>query len=420
MFGNMSQRERMMAIAVGLLLPAALVMYLVVTISGTLNDKSIQIEALTLEQQELLLKKAIAQRVVNRGEYYRQESLPSDLNRSLLDYYAWLGHLADDCFGVAKSTITKGLFSAENQGIGDLIFNKQEFTLSTTATLRQVTVFFYRFNEAKILHRMKSLTLKPEFSGPLDRQTMTGRLVVTLGIEVAALANADPERDFANEKRDTMLRTLDEYHDVVTRRNLFGLPNEAPAFSTAASHDFEIGEDVSVALKVDDDGEAEFLEYELVDSSASGATLEVDAARATFSAPELPKGRHRFLVRVIDNGWPRKTDDLELTINVDDPEPIVVQEPEPPPVYARYAFVSGFTTNLTGSPVVWIKVPQPDNVTHRLIVGESFELDGKKWTVTGIAGGKVTLDVDGESMSFKLRSKLTEPVIEGVGITSNR
>ncbi len=420
MFSKLSQRERMMAMTAGLLFPAAIIMYLVVTVSGSLSDKAVQIDALTLEQQKLQLDKAIAQRVVNRGEYYRQESLPSDINRSLLDYYAWLSHLAEDCLGGAKFTITKGMLTAENQGIGDLIFSRQEFTLSTTASLRQVTGLLYRFNEARLLHRIKSLTLKPEIEGAGEQQKMTGRLVVTLGVEVAALANADAERDFASEKRQFMKRSLDEYHDVVTRRNLFGLPNAGPAFSISGSHDFETGEEVSVLLKVDDDGGAESLKYELVESSATDAKLEIDTSNATLTAPALPKGRHKFLVRVTDNGWPRKTDDLELSINIDDPEPIVTHEADPPPLYARYAFVSGFTTNLTGSAVVWIKVPQPDNQTHRLIVGESFELDGKQWKVTVIAGELVTFDVEGETMRFKLRSILTEPVIDTAGISVNR
>lgn len=423
MFDKLSQRERLMAITVAILFPVAIAMYLGVTVSGSLSDRASQLNALTLEQQELTLKKAAARRVINRGEFYRQESLPSDINHSVLDYFAWLNRLTANCFGndgKSKPNVTKGIMTSENQGVGDLIFTRQEFTVSTTTSLRQVTNFLYQFYEARILHRIKTLTIKPELEGAGDRQTMTGRLVVTIGVEVAALANADPERDFANEKRQAMLRSVDEYHDVVTRRNLFGLPNEAPDFTTSGSVDLETGSAVSVPLKASDDGAPEMLKYELVESSAPEAKLVIDASKATLSAPALPKGRHQFLVRVTDNGWPRKSDELELSVNVDDPEPIAKAEEPPPPKYARYAFVSGFTTNLTGAPVVWIKVPQPDNETHRLIVGESFELDGQQWKVTEIAGERVTFDVDGNVMSFKLRSTLVEPVVESGGISSNR
>ena len=43
MFKNLSQRERMMAIAVAALAPIALVMFLVFSVGGQLNDKNLEI-----------------------------------------------------------------------------------------------------------------------------------------------------------------------------------------------------------------------------------------------------------------------------------------------------------------------------------------------------------------------------------------
>ncbi len=408
MLSKMSKRERLIALVAAALLPIFLVMFLVIYVGGNLSDRSARISGLNDEQRQLNLRLAIARRVAARGDLYRSESLPSDANQDELAYQAWFADLSERTLGKQNINVTMGFARPVRFNLNEVVYNSQAFSINGKCTLRQLVAFMYGFYEARILHRISMFSLVPDTEGTGARQRLTGRLRFNISFEVVSIAAADPNRDFSNDRRP-MLRTLQEYQDIVARRDVFGPPNEAPKLATGGSTEFETGEAISVVLQAADGNKDQDLVIEMVEKSSAEATLvQSEPTSATFNVPPLPLGDHKFLFRATDNGWPCKSSDLAVTISVVAPQPDT--EPEPPPQYARYAFISGITTNISGQPVVWIRVPQPDDELHRLTVGESFRLDEKEWTIREIADDQIIIEVDGENRVYRVRNFLHEPL----------
>ena len=399
----------MMAIAVAALAPIALVMFLVFSVGGQLNDKNLEIDALETERKTLEREKLVAQWAAARQRVYRAESLPAmALDEAIMEYQLWLTNLARDEIELLNVDVNNRGRSPQVDG-REIIFNKLEFKLVAVGSPRQLTELLYRLNHARVLHRILQFNVVPQMTGTASRRTPTGLLELDAVVEVAALTDAVESEDFHPENRDDMLRTLDEYHRIVSRRNLFGPPNTEPKVqrATGSKVGYEPGESIRVNVEIDDPDKDQRYSWELIDPENPDAQLAFDegSSTATFTAPPLERGSHRFAIRATDDGWPPKSGDLRLTITVEDPPP---DDPEPePPKHARDTYVGGIT-KLRGEPQVWIQFRR-EGRSDRLYAGESFELDGMTWTIEKIEDEQVTISVDGEQRVYKQRSSLAEP-----------
>ncbi|MGI9516915.1 MAG: hypothetical protein ACR2NP_07725, partial [Pirellulaceae bacterium] len=341
MFKNLSQRERLMAIAVAALLPIALVMFLVFSVGGQLAEKTRLIEDLQNEKESLERKKQIGQWAQMRQTMYRSASLPSEsLDESILQYQLWLTNLARDDIKLQSVDVRNTNRGVQTVG-RDIVLNNVEFKLLGVGSPRQMTDLLYRLNHTRVLHRVLSFTVVPQMTGAASRRTPTGLLELSMTIEVACLPNAPDSNGFSPEERDDMLRSMDEYHRIVSRRNLFGPPNTEPAVQKVAGAkvDYGPGQPISVALEISNPDRDQRFNWELVDPENPEAKLnfEEGATEATFTSPPLEIGSHRFVIRATDDGWPPKSGDLRLSITVSDPPP---DDPAPdPPKHARDTYL---------------------------------------------------------------------------------
>lgn len=413
MFNKLSSRERVLALAGVILVPLAVVFYLFIAISGGLADRALQIETLEADQQQLILRQAKAKRVLARGRVYVKESLPSDPEKSSIQYLAWLRRLGEEKFGPGNATVTPGASFETNAGPGDRIFRQQSFNLKSEVTIRQATEFLFAFYRARILHRISGFSLIKKTGVRGERSSSEDRLALDMTIQVAILADAAATREFEKDVRDDLKQTLEEYHDKVTRRNLFGPPNVPPEFTTDDSQRVYVGNDIDIEIEASDpDSEDAVLVPELVASESSPMLrLEKRGDRYHIVADKPGIGEYNARLVTTDNGWPRKPAELDLKIRVQEKEAVVEAPPARPPVYAREAWVSGITY-LDGKPVVWIKIPLPEPRTHILAIGDTFELDDMKWTVRSIDREKrqVTIEVNSNLLTFEHGGNLGEPL----------
>ncbi|MEM7315403.1 MAG: hypothetical protein AAF497_19860, partial [Planctomycetota bacterium] len=118
----------------------------------------------------------------------------------------------------------------------------------------------------------------------------------------------------------------------------------------------------------------------------------------------LPEGNFSFTMTVTDNGWGNKSADKRIRIVVVAPEPeeVITLRPE-----AMDSKISGKFW-IGDEPKIDIDI-RPRGEKLELGVGDSFDLDEKTWTVTKIDGKFVTIDVDGESLVFRLGAMLANP-----------
>ena len=224
MFNNLSKRERIMAFVVGALLPVFLGFWLVSWIGGGLQKKTDEINRLSSEATRLKAQSRNARFAVARLGTYRKESLPKDGKRSALAFRNWLEDLGKE-YDLENARVSPANLPVK-MGTGEnLAMEIYKYTFNGTGTPRQVTSFLYRLNETKLLIRT-ALKIQPETEGRADRAKMTGRWSITLTIDVACLPDEEREGLFDEETRPFSRRPLEEYHEVVSRRNLHGPENE--------------------------------------------------------------------------------------------------------------------------------------------------------------------------------------------------
>ena len=119
----------------------------------------------------------------------------------------------------------------------------------------------------------------------------------------------------------------------------------------------------------------------------------------------LPKGEYSFLARVTDDGWPNKSDEKRVRIEVFEEE---VAPPDPVRPEANDSYISGKTTKDGSISQIWIRI-NPQDKLLMLTEGESFELDEKKWTISKIEEDSVLIDRDGTQLRFRIGRSLDKP-----------
>ena len=419
MFDNMTKRERIMAMAVGAMAPIALLFWGITSIGGGLQKRTDEINRLQSQVTQLGTQENNARLAMARLGNYRSESLPSSPSAEVVssNFRTFLDKLAGE-YGLHLPTVTVAKINDLQAVMDD---NKKQLAMQTykyevkgAGTPRQITAFLYRLNEAKVLQR-STLTLKPQ-KDKGDRGKINGRWAMDLNVEVASLPDAERDGEFKDETRPFSDRSLEDYHSVVSRRNMFGPVNEEPKFKSNGSAEFEPGERMTVALEVEEsDRGLEFFDEEkyqfsIEDTNIEGLEIVQDEAgsrEAELKLPEgLAEGEYTATVKTRDSGWPYMEATKEISITVSEAEEVVIADVKPRRI-ARDTYLRVIKTT-NGVKRVWIYNPEWDKL--KLAVGETFDLDNLKWTVKSINRPFVTFTRGDETLTFKMEGNLDSPI----------
>ena len=415
MFENLTPREKKLAFGVVALLPIALVFVVFLWISGNLTEKQQTIDTLDEQYTVLLQKQLAAMEASARRAVYREESLSPDINTAKTDYGEWLFNLATHVFGRNPKLNSLGAgekyhYFNKVEEERELVFTNFSYSIVQEGTIGQLTEFLFDFHRAKILHRIRALTIRPRITGQGSKQFRGDQLRIDMTIDVACMSDANLVRDFADDIRTDFPRTLEEYKAMVAHRNLFGPPNNPPEFQVVTNKTAITNKGTSFNLVADDPDKDDQLTIELISSPVSGAKLvQGDGRMAKFEFPGQPRGTYKFKALVSDNGCPAKTDEVEYRVVVSDPKPSKPTAKVEKPKHAPLTYVKAFTTNVRQEKEVWIHF-RAEGVYRQLIKGDSFDLDGKKWTIISVADPNVIIEVDGDRLLFRQGTKLSDPV----------
>jgi hypothetical protein len=405
-----------MALDVAGMLPLVMLFFAWTSLSNSLAQKNQRLNSLTSELGQLKIDKELGELATQRYAGYLQQSLPAAVESSVTQYQLWLQELVES-IGISSFSVDVKNRDVPESAVGAdplrPVFDLFRFEITRcVCSLRQLTELLFQLNQARILHRIKDLTITANTEGTGARATPTGELVVRMTIEVVCMRDADATRAFETEVCDNPRRTLAEYHSIVTRRDLFGLPNSSPEITAASRHEFEVGDNVRIELGGEDDDSAQELTYELLDVQYELADEDArfDRSQIVMTDGEvqmgrLPEGNYRFTVRLTDNGWPNKSDEQSFDVQVD-PRPVEKVIPARPE--ARDTQITGRTTRDRVIPQIWIRI-KPQDRTLMLVEGESFQLDNKTWTIEKILADSVLIDCDGEKLTYRIGSMLSDP-----------
>ena len=417
MFEKLTTRERYLAYALVALVPVTI---LFIGVFGFINQykaNNQQFMNLTTQlgqQQDL---QAQAMNAQQRRSYYRNISLPSDLNHASQDYQLWLKSLVRDQLKMSFKSLTprKG---ADLKFNNKVVGRSQEFTLLATADLKQLTSFLEEFYSVELLHRINSLKIIPQSAGSSNGQKVrTGKLSLSIEIETVSLIDASSDK--VNDRQfDRSIRALprsrDDYEQTILRRNIFGPANNTPIVSARPSSSYTSGTDVKIQVSAKDPDENDLLEFQLLDAGVEGATLQQSAdsdRSATLSIPGKSAGSYSFKILVSDNGFPPKTSETEFAVNFKDravPTPRPPAPPKPKFVHATETRITGIVKDVQDNWIVWIKV-RTTGEQFKLKVGESFQLDDKQWTVASVEPNQAVLQVGDRMLTFEPSDPFSTP-----------
>ena len=427
MFENMSPREKKLALFVGAMLPIVVLFLAFFWFMDRFDSNNEQIDDLMAQVQEQEDKTRLGLAASKRQGFYRKTSLPRTLGRTRNVYSAWLDEVVlEDCGMTYKAVRSKkgGNLVYER----DSIASRNAFTIRPIGTLEQLTKFLHIFYSAEHMHRINKLSIKPDSKSTRGKPAvLTGELRMEIEIEVLSMSDGpDDIASFPVWKKE--LPMLDRYADNILTRNIFGPANNKPSFDkprgikfthveteSAAAGKFE-----TVLLSVKDADKDDMLSFELVEKSGQedfGIELgeqprTASTRRISLRVPkQFKRTRIPVTVRVVDDGLPAKSDEIDLMVAFDPPTKKTEEKKDPPKLMAEAAMTNVIGL-MRGTDKRWVaRIHLPTKLrSEEFGEGDSITVDGKKWKVVEVTKDYVTFEIAGERKSFRVESNLSQPL----------
>ena len=414
MFENLSNREKKLMLAIGALVPIAIIFFGIFRMTAAFKKNKQDLDSVNLaigDQEALEIEGMLADR---RQAYYTNASLHPSINIASNDYQNWLKKtMTESGLDWAGVTLSEGSrLRSNNEDIGQ----SKLFKSNATCTLPELNDFLSKFYQLDVLHRIKDMTLIP-LNEPRSNAVRTGDLVAKFTFEALSLKAGKNRNGF--EEFRTHLANSEKDYNLILRRNIFGPANSEPVI-TASNKSTTEGEAKKYYITAKDADKNDLLKFELVKKSVDNAVLtqadETDR-RAQFELPSLTPGKYEFTVKVSDSGNPVKSSTKTFTVTVNKKrEPAKPKEKrvDPPPKlvdYVRLVKVTGLTYDLDGKWRVWISIGHTGE-RLRLAEGDTFKLGEKKYEVVSVDENEATFAGDEKTFvarpDYKTRGKLVE------------
>jgi hypothetical protein len=384
----MNQRERILAIVVGVLMVAVVGWVVQGWIASAFEKRQQEITRLEGELNAHKRRIDQGQRAARTIAQFEQRSLPSNPDVARSHYHDWL--LAEmGKAGLIEPTIKTGA-SQEARNL----YIAQEFGVTAKGTLPQMVDLLHALYSVDLLHRLKDFSAEPIKDSKLLDIKMT---VQALSMQNAASASELMLRPAQRLK----LADREAYHKLIVGRNLLGPPNNAPQLSIGGSTEANTNRQMELSARGTDPDPLDKVKYRLVESPARDARF--DATSGRFSWTPRATGKYEFIFEAIDDGIPSKTSaPVKVVVNVTDPPPVVARAPDPP----RLAFDNAKFTVLTavldigGTAEIWLHV-RPTGETLKLHKGDKFEIGSIKGTVAQIGETDFVFEMDGKQRKLE-------------------
>lgn len=385
----MTQRERVLSILVGglvvvLVLWWGMNRYRTAVQQRTTRLANLEDQKLQLQQQ--VLEGHLADRQMTE---YLLRSLPGDAEQARSVYQQWL-------LTIGKQNNISDLTVDPTTTMGGDIFQRISFRFSGKADMPDITKLLYDFYAKDYLHLIRDLTIQKVRS--------EDKMVLEMAIDAVALRDAAADTQPPADRSWRIADSLAEYQDPILNRNLFEPPNAAPQFAGNSQIEAVAGRDTPVPLAFRDP-EQHQLKIELAEEPPPFVRLDPGSGTLHINADEPRK--FSLLVRATDNGYPSRSSEQRLEIEVvEPPEP----EPEPPP---QLAFDDATQTVLTGLVhgredwTAWMHV-RTRGETIKLRVGDRFEIGSLKGKVIEVTPKYVALEIDDRRFTLEPNGILKE------------
>ena len=424
MFENLSNREKKLMIAIGALVPIAIVFLCIYQMTSSFKANTEQLNSLKLEILDQQQREIEGARAARRQTYYSNTSLHPSINIAFNDYENWLKTAMADS-GLAWTdrndnvtefaSITPAAGSKLRSG-NQTIGTSKLFKVTASGTLPQFNDFLCKFYQLDALHRINSMDLTPQTKSRGANKVRNGKLTIKMTVEALSLksgkhhdgfetdTDADGVPDYLDSDFRTNLVNKEKDYKAILRRNIFGPANSEPILS-ASNKTWTTGKPYSTTFTAKDANNNDLLTFELIERSVEGALIKHKKGdrKIGFEMPDVEPGKYPFKIKVYDNGFPSKFSIEEFTVTVKPKKPkkAVTQTKADPEVdYIRLVRLTGITEDKKGKRLAWILIGHSGK-HKKLAAGETFEVGKKEYEVVAIEADQATFA--GDEKTFRAR-----------------
>lgn len=394
---NLSNREKILAAGVGLVILLFVGNYFWESIRKGFDTKQNQI--LSLEQQRNDQKLQITAGAIAKAKLNRlvPQSLPSNEEKARAQYLEWLINLADEC------ELVDYLPKSAGDSVEKDLYQSFKFSLAGTGTIENATKLLYAFHAKDYLHRVLRFDMQP-----LPNSKIPNQLKITLDCEVLALKNAKPDQGAPGYNAPRLERPYDEYQNSIVGRNIFAPTNNPPVFEKSKLVSATLGIKLDVGLDAKETDPGQVVTYDFEGEPIRGMQLDPQTGNLSWTALEL--GDYKVGVRATDSGIPAKSTVQWISIKVQEPPP-AVKKPKEFDV-ASQAFVSALISDGKG-PQAWIR-SKTENKTLYVREGEQLKLGDIEGKVVSIGSNFIEVETEGKRWTVGLDEPLAEAYKRGI------
>jgi hypothetical protein len=362
----MNQREKILAIVVGLLAVAAGLYFgsnRVMNLFATRTERMTELEEEIARKEAVIRRGAEARRLL---DVFEERSLPSQPELASSRYRAWLlawtKRAQIDAANVQHVMVRRHKDS----------YDRHTLQVQCQATLAQIVRLLHEFYSTDYLHRINVMSVKP-----LEGRTLS----LAFTIEAVAMPQAPKDRELGELPADRlMLSRVEDYLESIVSRD-FTAPAKKPAkIAYASTQKAVVNQRLSISPKMENPDDT-LISFRLDDHDLNGISIDENTGRIEWTPDRT--GEFEILVRAEDDGYPPQETSQTVTVIVTDPPP--VEAPPPPrPRFdeARHTFVTGIV-EVNGQREVWIHV-RTDGRWLKLVEGDSFNVGSFRGTIVAI------------------------------------
>ncbi|RCS54334.1 cadherin repeat domain-containing protein [Bremerella cremea] len=391
----MSQRERFLAILVGVLVLGVGGFYFMNQYFDAVKHRDRQIDTLAKRLRNEQVKETKAKKALSRLDTYQKHALPESIRASQAFYQDRLRETLE-ANGFSNVSVKPNSFRrAGNHG-------QHIFNLTGKATLEELVQFTYEFYSFNVLHKFSKLTVLPSKT--------SDKLDISMDVAVLSVDGANEVPNPESVRLNQLTHgNVKDYLDKIASRNLFSPANKPPLFTSNTSADAELGNSFQYRVSASDPDKDDKVSFYLGENPPAGLELS-ESGSLKWTPSEL--GEFKVTIEARDSRTPAKSTTQELVINVKDPPP--PEEPSvSPPSFdeAKYTFLTG-TVTVGGQPRAWLN-NRPKNRQLRLAPGETFTIGTLKGKVVDVRDREVVIEIEGDLRLLSIGQPLADALPMG-------
>lgn len=384
----MSQRERILAAAVGGLVVILVLWFGYSSISSGLATRQAELERL---QKQLSSKQRIVadgQRAAKKLAAYEQRALPSNIEKAQALYQTWL---LDQ---VQKHGLRDAKVAAISRQNGRGVYQLMAFSVKGQANLIQVAKLLYDFHAVDHLHRIRRLRLKP-IEGTTD-------IDVDMMVESLSMPGALDRGNLKGQPSNRLVHgDVDAYVKMIATRNFFAPPHLPPSLTVGNKSSYSRGETVQFSAR-GEDPEKTPVTYSIAKTNLEDARIDPKTGEFRWNAKENGEG-YEVTIVATDGGMPAKSTTKTVKFAVKDPppRPAPVATAPPPPKFdtAKFTFLTGVIgTDVEGESEAWLQVRTTGQML-KLRAGADFDVGSLQGKIVHIGEQEIEIETaDGKRL----------------------